>query len=498
MNASLYIGATGMTALSQGMNVLSNNIANVSTVGYKNQNIQFSDLMYAQVAGTAYGDTDANSLVGTSEKGYGVQVDTIRTSFTEGSFESSNNVTDLSIAGKGFYQLSTDNGELYYTRAGNFNFTKDGYLQNSEGLSVMGWPVAENGEAAASAEPVHVDMQAKMPSKASSSVSVAMNLGSTDDVSETTDAPYFSLLSGWDASQTPPLNTTAYSYSQTLSLYGDDGVTHEVQLYLDGAPSTADSNYVYEFLLASVPEDATTALSGDGLLMSGTLTFNSGGQLQDMMAYTPATAGSQQLADWTPAALSGGLPQMTVDGQNVTLNFGVSQSGDTWTNAPATAAEVGTDGSKLGGMTNPATSSDASTAYNGAFTTRQITQDGYPEGWLTDLNIESDGTIVADYSNNQRKDWYQLPICNFTSEDGLRREGGNLFSQAPEAGELFMGVAGSSNFGTVQAFSLESSNVDLATEMTNMIITQRGFQANSKVVSTADALLQKAMELKRS
>lgn len=93
---------------------------------------------------------------------------------------------------------------------------------------------------------------------------------------------------------------------------------------------------------------------------------------------------------------------------------------------------------------------------------------------------------------------WQIPVCRFTSEDGLHREGNNLFSATPEAGQMDMGVAGTENYGSIEAYATETSNVDMATEMVNMIITQRGFQSNSKVVTTADQMLQKAMELKRS
>ena len=104
---------------------------------------------------------------------------------------------------------------------------------------------------------------------------------------------------------------------------------------------------------------------------------------------------------------------------------------------------------------------------------------------------------MGRYSNGQGQNLWQIPVCRFTSEDGLRREGSNLFSATEEAGQMEMGVAGTENYGTVNAYNVENSNVDMATEMVNMIITQRGFQSNSKVVTTADQMLQKAMELKR-
>ena len=129
---------------------------------------------------------------------------------------------------------------------------------------------------------------------------------------------------------------------------------------------------------------------------------------------------------------------------------------------------------------------------------RVSTQDGYPEGSLSNISITADGTVVGKYSNNQSANLWQIPVCRFTSEDGLRREGNNLFSATDDAGAMEMGTAGTENYGKINAYNIENSNVDMASEMVNMIVTQRGFQSNSKVVTTADQMLQKAMELKRS
>ena len=110
----------------------------------------------------------------------------------------------------------------------------------------------------------------------------------------------------------------------------------------------------------------------------------------------------------------------------------------------------------------------------------------------------ADGTVVGKFSNNKSMNLWQIPVCRFTSEDGLRREGNNVFSATEDSGQMEMGVAGTENYGKINAYNIENSNVDMATEMVNMIVNQRGFQSNSKVVTTADQLLQKAMELKRS
>ena len=112
--------------------------------------------------------------------------------------------------------------------------------------------------------------------------------------------------------------------------------------------------------------------------------------------------------------------------------------------------------------------------------------------------MDAAGTVVAHYSNGQTHELYQIPIFRFTSEDGLRREGNNLYSATPESGAIQYGTAGTENYGTVLGNYLETSNVDMAREMVNMIVVQRGFQSNSKSITTVDAMIQKALELKRN
>ena len=114
------------------------------------------------------------------------------------------------------------------------------------------------------------------------------------------------------------------------------------------------------------------------------------------------------------------------------------------------------------------------------------------------VDVNADGTVVGKYSNSESMNLWQIPVCRFTSEDGLRREGNNLFAATKDSGTMEMGVAGTENYGKINAYNIENSNVDMSQEMVNMIVNQRGFQSNSKVVTTADQMLQKAMELKRS
>lgn len=500
MNSALYIGATGMKGLSQGMNVVTNNLANVSTIGYKQQSILFSDLIYASQGNTGEGwQSQENSRVALGQTGKGVQVDTVRTIFGQGALESSNTVTDMAIDGKGFFQV-TDGVDLYYTRAGDFRTDNEGVLRTPTGLALNGYKYNQDGSLGGLQE-VQIDKFSTMPPKATSQVDLRCNLGMSETKSTDAVNPYFSLVGRYNASASPPLASNAYGYSESITLYGADGATRQATIYFDQAPDNTTGSVV-QYLIAAgaaATEEGVTPLPGQGLLMSGTLTFDSTGRLTDMSAFTPSTEGSKDLANWQPAALADGLPQMTVEGAAVTVDLGISATGG-WRNAPASAADVGTDQNLLPSMGEDAVrADDATTAYKGqSSSTARNRQDGYAEGYLSSINIRADGTIEGSYSNSQAANLWQIPVCRFTSEDGLRREGNNLFSATPDAGEMEMGLAGTENYGNIKAYNTEVSNVDMATEMVNMIFTQRGFQSNSKVVTTADQMLQKAMELKRS
>ncbi len=491
MNSALYIGATGMKTHAEGLNVVTNNLANVSTVGFKQQMATFSDLMYKGQGSTGSGwNATDDSYVAIGQVGMGVQVDAVRTSFTQGAFETSNTLTDLAIGGIGFFQVTGLEGETLYTRAGNFRLDEAGFLQLPGGEVLNGYPIDDTG-AKGTLGPIQLNPFDVMPGSASTQVQLGLNLGNISDASASATDPYFSMAKSYDPTAPNPAGTS--SYTQPIQIYDANGEKQELTLYVDGTPTTAPEK-VMEFFIAS--NDTANGATPQAL-MTGTLTFNAAGELVDMSAFTPTDpTTTQDLTTWTTATLSGGSPQLNFNGQNITINFGLTAEGD-WTNPPATAADVGIDSSLLPSMGKTILASDATTAYAGSNSQFLSNQDGYGEGSLTSMDIRDDGRIVGIYTNGQTQDLYEIPIARFTSEDGLHREGGNFFSATSESGLMELGVAGTENYGTVHPQTLELSNVDMAREMVNMIVTQRGFQSNSKAVTTADEMLKKAMELKR-
>lgn len=249
MNSALYIGATGMKGLSQGMQVTTNNLANVSTIGYKQQNTLFSDMLSTSQGGTGdWWNAQENSRVALGQTGKGVQVDAVRTIFQQGALEATNTVTDMAINGKGFFQVS-DGANLYYTRAGDFRPDNEGVWRTPTGLALNGYQYNTDGSLGGLQE-VKIDRFGTMPAKSTARVDLTLNLNSNQNKTEDADNPYFGLLGLYNAAGKPPLSSDSYAYSQAMTLYDADGKARTVTAYFDGTPdSTAGS--MIEFVIAA-------------------------------------------------------------------------------------------------------------------------------------------------------------------------------------------------------------------------------------------------------
>ncbi len=494
MLSALYIGATGMKSLSEGMNVVSNNLANVSTIGYKQQNIQFSDLIYTEqgMTGNSWGAQE-DSYVALGQLGKGVQIDTVRTIFTQGTVEDGSSITDMALVGDGFFQVTGLDGETMYTRAGNFRFDEQGFVTLPAGETLNGYAIDEQGNQGELGA-IQIDPTSTIPGKATTTASLGFNLGEVEDSHGTASStPYFNMVQAYDGTNQPPLSSLQYSYAQGVRIYDANGEAQTLNLYVDGTPDT-DPNKIMEFMIAS---EATAENPEGQALLTGTMTFNSEGEIIDISTFSLSGGDSKDLANWVPSETQDGVPVLNYNGQSVAIDFGLR--GGAVQGAAATAADVGTDSSLLGTVgTDISRVGTATTAYDGYNSMHSNIQDGYAEGQLTDIDITTDGTIVGYYSNEQIRDLYEIPVARFTSNDGLRREGGNMYTATADAGIMTLGQASSENFASIYSLKIEGSNVDMSTEMVNMIVTQRGFQSNSKVVTTADTMLQKAIELKRS
>ncbi len=542
LSTSMWAGVTGLLAHGEKMGVIGNNLANVNTVGYKSQRMDFEDLVYTNI-GTASG---------TSQLGMGVRVESILDDFTQGGFETSNETTDMAISGQGFFAVRDRNNQAtYYTRAGNFRFDRDGYLVDPNNFAVQGWQVdtanlrtmRAKGEVISkiptrgSVTDVQLDTLA-LAARNTSTATVITNLDPrTGSKSTSATAPFFSLFQNYNYNPSrptdPPLADTSFGFQTTLKVYDQRGGSHDMTIYYDKVSDVGGKEY-WEYMVCTNPDSDGRSFdingnvvnmasnSKAGVLMLGTMVFDDSGDLQNITAFTlnstTYTTGVDDLANWTQARISSsGYPVFTanyrsVSGGSITsaaqsvdisLNLGIRNGNTTWNSAATNAAAIG-----FAHITNPAllqgfdpntltVNSLATTNYEAASAPLYLSQDGYPPGTLQSVSVDQDGVLTGHFSNGQAQELYVISLTDFASPWGLKREGSNLFSQTRESGDAVTGRANTGRLGSISSNSLETSNVDMAREMVQMIQTQRGFQANSKVITTADTMLSEVIQLKR-
>lgn len=515
--SSMYVGTTGMKSHGERMGNIGNNLANVNTLAYKSADVHFQTLM------SQFASTGSSPDVSMSQKGLGVGLGGILTDFNIGGFQPGAEATDLAIAGDGFFRVTQDD-KVRYTRAGNFRFDKEGFLVDPNGYHVQGKTIDDNGNVAAATTDIQLTMGegglVTVPPKATSAVSLNVNLGLAADEERTSDAtdPFFALLKSWDGTnEDGPLDTEATAYSAAVKVYDDQGNAHTLNVHFDPvSASNAGGETTYEFVAGFDPgEDGRAAMAGTkgaGLAMAGTLTFDSSGQLKGMSAFNySGTGDANDPANWTPAGVSeDGAPTfdmtflsadetgatVTSGPSTISLDLGLTGTGfDSGT--IASAADIGTDASLLPTMTGATPASRPTTNFMGTSSTITKAQDGYAEGFLSSISVDRSGVMVGNFSNGVNKDLFQFSLFTFTNEWGLRREGANHFSATQDSGEAVEGTPGEANFGVLSERTLETSNVDMADQFVKMISTERGFQANSKVITTSDSILEMLINMKR-
>lgn len=550
LSTSLYTGVSGLLAHGDKMQVLGNNIANVNTVGFKGSRMDFEDFIYE----------DFSTANGITQLGRGVAIGANFTNFGQGAFETTTEATDLAIGGKGFFKVGVKNtDQAFYTRAGNFRFDKDGFLVDPHGYVLQGWEIQPDPVSVATGSSSGTEVQSAIVGSGSPTdirldgltaepqhtqeVTVITNLDARDggDLSQLATDPFFAMFSAWDAQTNPdePLDESAYAYQNTIKIFDEGGNSHNMTIYFDqvgeDSISGAGNSRYWEFMVTVDPSvDGRTLSNGGGALvqtasgakagvmMIGTLEFNSAGQIDDMSAFTlnensvlNTSADMANLSNWKPADFSqsgypifapnfSGNSNASFTGAenafNVSVNMGVrnQQNPGIWQGSSSNASQVGTNANNLIGFgTFAEPQSLATTSFSGSSSTLFQTQDGYSFGFLQNVTVNRDGILEGRYSNGVTLELYQVTLYDFASKSGLRREGGNLFAETRDSGPELPGPANNNGYGSISSNSLEQSNIDLAREFVTMITTQRGFQANSKVITTTDTMLGEVIALKR-
>ena len=463
MMRSLYSGVSGLKVHQTGMDVIGNNIANVNTVGFKSQRATFSELFY-QTTQSASGPNAATSTGGQNAKqiGLGSNVAQISVNITnEGGSQSTGNDTDLKINGQEFF-IVQKGGADYYTKAGNF--TTDGYgnLVTGSGGYVMGYT--------AERDPLTGDF-------------VLM----TDELRPLS-------LYGEEYMLTAPNQTTAAKMTGNINSSDEDFTT-------DGLSYKTTDMYIYDSLGNTynvqfrIEQDAG---STTGYSLSINKIFNGTDEVKSMGALFSYIDGQgNQVDDAISMPIQFDPTKGTVI-SNKTFSLSMFNATNGVVNDTADANKYDTFPQDitvdLGEMTNYG--SDYSVVANKGDGSIQNQGAGKAVGKMISVAIQTDGKIISSYDNGDTLCIGQIAVASFANAAGLEKIGDNLF-----ASTLNSGMA---NVNDVTAFGddmssgvLEMSNVDLATEFTNMIVTQRGYQANSRVITTSDTMIEELLNLKR-
>ena len=411
MIASLYAGISGLSANATAMTVIGDNIANVNTTAFKSNRSHFANILSTSLGGQS----------STGNVGRGVDFWGVNAQWTQGSIENSSSATDLAINGKGFFIVQDGSGSNFYTRAGNFQFDKYGYLVNPDGMRLQGYQIDAAG-----------------------------NIGSIASI----------YIPGERISAPSP--TTEFNFDINLS----------AQAEVTGSYTTSQT--VYDSLGNPIPVTFTfTKTAVDTWSVAGSVPPGSGG---------PVTIGGNPAMDITFDANG----RMISPGSDVVVSIGL-------TNGAASPLSITWDlydeatGASLGDITGFASASGTTFQY----------QNGYPAGTLRSIAVSEEGVVTATYSNGEMTPMFQLALADFPSYDGLTKMGRNLYAESLASGQPLPGTAGTGRLGSISPSSLEMSNVDLAEEFVKMITTQRAFQANSRVITSSDEILQELINIKR-
>jgi len=440
ITSAFFSATSGINATSRALSEIGNNIANAQTVGYKSRTVSFGDLFGATIGG---GGT-STALV----EGRGVRVLGIDPSFTQGSLQTTSNALDLAIDGDGFFQVNDASGNTFFSRAGQFNIDSAGNIVNPAGLTLQGYQADAAGNITGTLGDLVLTTTQQIGAP-TTETDMSGNLSALEPIIAPTIAQLLA----------DPSNPSHSQFSTGVRVFDTLGAGHDLTVYFG---KTANNTWEYNVIAPNtevtvIPANENTT-TGNALVAQGTLTFDPNGLL---------------LTESNPAGHAISFSNGSTVPQTIIFDFGTSITTD---------GGAGTDGMLQQGAPSVLLT---------------LSQDGYANGTLSGTSIGEDGVITGRFSNGTTQALGQVALTRFINPDGLQPIGRNLFIQSGGSGTPLVGTPGLGSFGKVFASTLETSNVDLGDELVNMIIMQRGFQANARIVTTTNDLLGELVNLAR-
>ncbi len=435
-------GLSGLASASKALDVISNNVANSNTIGFKAGRAEFADVFAASFNGTG-----ANSQVG-----IGTTIAAVSQNFSQGNVTVTNNPLDLAINGNGFFRVTAPDGTEAFTRNGQFDISKDGFIVNAQGYRLSGYGTDANGDiltgvvsdivvnpSLAGGAPQQTGVS-QTPTNNKAGLSLGVNLDSRKHL------PEESVFSAADPK--------SYNNATSATLYDSLGNPKTLTMYFvrKGTPADPAATPPTDEVLTN---DWTVHYQLDGKdlgdpTFNHTLSFNTGGALT-----TSSPVDGPEFGDLFGTNL---VPGLATGALRIDFSGTTQYGGEFGINVPAD-------------------------------------QDGFAPGRLTGVSVGDDGVIEGRYSNGQSRDLGQVVLANFRSPNGLVSLGGNLWAQSPASGPSNVGVPGSANLGLLNAGAVEEANVDLTAELVQLIVQQRNYQANAQSVQAQNTILQTIVNL---
>jgi flagellar hook protein FlgE len=455
MMRSFFNAVTGLNAYRTWMDITSDNLANVNTIGFKGSRPIFQDAISSVTIGL---NTVTNTMKSTTY-GAGILVDSTQKLWTIGNFKQTGVNTDLAVQGRGLFIIKDPiGGTAYYTRDGQFRLSRDGFMVNSGGLKLQGFKVDEKGKTVGTGlEDIHIVPQ--LPPKTTSTITFLQPSNLNADA-------------GVPAAAFDPTDPSSYNYKYTVTIYDSLGTPYQADLFFRKTGTNT-----WDIYLRSDIDPAT-----DGYELSGdwTVSFDPLGKLiydDATVLREPTPDGKSYLYYLDPEALT--VPDTTPSGGTfpVRTDWRVYVGETPQTGAPDTGEPI---------------PNSYITQYSADFIIT-ADQNGYAKGDLVDVYVLSeDGAVVGVYSNGKSLPLYRVAIAVFSDPEELIKKGANLYTSISTPTIMTPGGA-----EKVRSGMLEMSNVDIASEFINLISAQRAYQANARTITASNTILDDTINLVR-
>ncbi|MCD9509159.1 flagellar hook protein FlgE [Photobacterium phosphoreum] len=449
---SMNIALSGLGAAQKDLNTTSNNIANANTFGFKESRAEFGDVYSNSIFSNAKTTT-----------GGGVQTSTVAQQFHEGSSIYTNNPLDLRVSGAGFFAVADNKNEAAnsnLTRNGAFQLNNENELVNSEGKFLLGYPVNQDSNTVASyeAKSLKIDDIFGQPT-ASKNITVSLNLPNKETVPKSQPFDF--------------TNTDSFSRSTSSTIYDSLGKPYKMTTY-----------YVAKYDPNAIAPDSTNANTWD---VFQTITDNNGkekaldAKVQGALPNDNSAAGTNGHMGYVLKFDANGQPLNTTP-----LNIQMESFAE---------AEIEVGGADMAQAL--IMNYDDPTQYASAFEVRKFQDvNGASTGYLSKVDIDPDGNIMASYSNGKDLVVGRVAMARVANEQGLTQLGGSLWNATQESGEVVWGDASQGSFGAIKSGTLEQSNIDMTQELVDLISAQRNFQASSRALDVNNQLQQNILQIR--